>query len=300
MTNRLLRITCFIALAAACAVPASAADPIRLLIVDGQNNHNWAVMTPFMKSQLEATGRFQVDVATSPPKGAAPEEWTRFQPNFDKYQTVLSNYNGEMWPEGVRKAFVEYVRNGGGVVIIHAANNSFPGWKQYDEMIGLGWRKADYGPRVYLDDAGQMVRVPAGEDVGAGHGAQHEFQITIRNPRHPVTQGMPEKWMHATDELYHGQRGPAKNMRILATAYSSPDVRGTGKHEPMIWWIPYGKGKVFTTMMGHVSGNNIPGIQCVGFVTVMNRACEWVATDEVTIPIPDNFPTATEVRLVDE
>ena len=47
--------------------PATAADPLKALIVDGQNNHNWQATTPILKAALESSGRFTVDVATSPP-----------------------------------------------------------------------------------------------------------------------------------------------------------------------------------------------------------------------------------------
>src|SRR5262249_7038733 len=96
------------------------------------------------------------------------------------------------------------------------------------------------------------------------------------------------EWKHAKDELYHGQRGPAAEMHLLATAYSDKSTNGTGEHEPMIWWIPYGKGKVFTTVMGHGDYS----MKCVGFQTVVARGAEWVATDKVTIPVPKDFPTA--------
>ncbi|SVD39837.1 uncharacterized protein METZ01_LOCUS392691, partial [marine metagenome] len=42
------------------------AKSIRVLIVDGQNNHNWRAMTPFMKVQLEKTKMYTVDVSTTP------------------------------------------------------------------------------------------------------------------------------------------------------------------------------------------------------------------------------------------
>ena len=61
------------------------------------------------------------------------------------------------------------------------------------------------------------------------------------------------------DELYHGQRGPAEHMHILATAYSDKAKGGTGTNEPMVWVIPYGKGRVFTTVLGHVGGAERPG-----------------------------------------
>jgi len=271
---------------------ASAADKLRLLIIDGQNNHNWKEMTPPMKKSLEATGRFTVDVATTPDKNAPKDAWESFRPDFTKYDVVLSNYNGQRWPGRVEKALEEYVDNGGGLVIVHAANNAFEGWAEYDKMIGLGWRGNAYGDRVTVDDKGEVVRTPKGEGPGAGHGPQHEFPIVVRDADHPVTKGMPTKWMHTRDELYHGQRGPAQHMHILATAYSAKENGGTGTNEPMIWVIPYGKGRVFTTVMGHVSAKEDPAIQCVGFQTVVARGAEWAATGKVTLPIPSDFPTA--------
>jgi type 1 glutamine amidotransferase len=124
----------------------------------------------------------------------------------------------------------------------------------------------------------------------------HPYKIVNRDPDHPITRGMPREWMHAKDELYHGQRGPAENMEILASAYSDKSKGGTGTSEPMIWVIRYGKGRVFTTVMGHV-GNDTAAIRDVGFKTVMLRGTEWAATGKVTIPIPANFPSAEEVRL---
>lgn len=277
-----------------------AADRLPLLIIDGQNNHTWQAMTPPMKAELEKTGRFTVDVATTPPAKAPPDDWQKFRPDFSKYAVVLSNYNGELWPDEVQIALAKFVGNGGGLVVIHAANNAFPQWGEWNKMIGLGWRDNGFGDRVTLDEAGRPVRQAKGEGPGAGHGAQHEFVIDVHEPEHPVMRGMPEHWKHANDELYHGQRGPAADMHILASALAAKDKGGTGAREPMIWWIPYGKGRVFTTVMGHVGGNDTRAIRCVGFITVMNRGCEWAATGTVTLPIPVNFPNAEATSLVSE
>ena len=290
------RLVCFplVVFALLFASPTGAAEKLKALIVDGQNNHNWRATTPVLVSILEKSGRFTVDVATSPPRNASRRAWDDFRPNFANYDVVLSNYNGQLWPEPVRKALQKFVAGGGGLVIVHAANNAFPEWEEWNRMIGLGWRGNTFGTRVTLDEQGNLVRTPKGQGPGAGHGPQHEFPIVIRDPNHPVTKGMPREWMHAKDELYHGQRGPALHMHILATAYSSPAKRGTGAHEPMIWWIPYGKGRVFTTVMGHADYS----MKCVGFQTVVARGAEWAATGKVTIPIPKNFPTAEETSSV--
>ena len=278
--------------------PATAQD-IKVLIVDGQNNHKWAAMTPFMKKQLLKTGLFKVDVSTSPPKGKKGPDidaaWAAWRPAFKDYDVVVSNYNGQSWPKEVNEAFAAYVNGGGGVLIIHAANNAFRSWKEYDKMIGLGWRNNKHDKRLYVDNDGKTVIVPKGKGKGAGHGPQHEFPIIIRDSAHPITKGMPKTWRHAKDELYHGQRGPAADMQVLATAFSDKAKRGTGVHEPMLWIIPHGKGQVVTNVMGHENGQ---ALQCVGFITIMNRSCEWLATGKVSTSIPANFPTADKVSKV--
>ena len=260
---------------------------LKALIVDGQNNHkNWPDTTKMMKRYLEETGRFTVDVATTAPKGTDPN----FKPEFKKYDVVVSNYNGEAWPQATQAAFVEYVRGGGGFACIHAANNAFSDWPEYNEMIGLGgWggRNEKSGPYVYLDDSGKQVRDDA-KGPGGHHGPQHAFQIVVRDSEHPITKGMPRAWMHVNDELYDKLRGPAANMQILATTYADPAKGGTGRHEPMIMALSYGRGRVFHTPMGH--GNESQ--ECVGFITTFIRGCDWAATGKVTQPIPSDFPTA--------
>ena len=288
------------------ALTASAAfaqDKIKVLIVDGQNNHDYKKMTPFMKEQLEKSGLFTVDVSTTPPKAGKDEKaaaeikeaWAKWRPKFSDYKVVLSNYNGESWPAEVNTAFEAFVKEGGGFLVIHAANNAFSGWKEYDLMIGLGWRNAKYGDRVFYNEKDELTRAKAGDGPGAGHGAQHEFKIKVRDAEHPITKGMPAEWLHAQDELYQGQRGPAENMHILASAFADPKKGGTGAGEPMLWVIPYGKGKVVTNVMGHENGK---AVQCVGFNTLMLRSCEWLATGKTTVALPADFPTADKVSVI--
>jgi HEAT repeat protein len=104
--------------------------------------------------------------------------------------------------------------------------------------------------------------------------------------------------MHAKDELYSQLRGPAENLTVLATAYDDPAQKGTGEHEPILFTISYGKGRVFHTVLGHVgrSGGPLPAMECVGFITTFQRGAEWAATGKVTQEIPQDFPTDTEVR----
>jgi type 1 glutamine amidotransferase len=272
------------------------AQTLKALVVTGQNNHGWQVSSPILKQILEQTGLFEVDVATSPPKGG---DIQTFKPNFAGYDVVVLDYNGELWPEQTRTAFVDYVRSGGGVVVYHAADNSFGQWKEYNEIIGLGgWGGRD-------EKSGPYIRWRKGKAVrdmspgrGGSHGPRQDFQITIRNKNHSITKGLPAKWMHAKDELYSRLRGPAENLTVLATAYDDPAQNGTGEHEPVLFTVGYGKGRVFHTVLGHVgrSGGALPAMECVGFITTFQRGAEWAATGKVTQEIPADFPTDTEVR----
>jgi type 1 glutamine amidotransferase len=263
---------------------------LRALVIDGRNNHDWKATTPLIKKALESSERFTVEVATAPPKG---QDVSSFKPTFADYDVVVSNYNdNDLWSEQTRKAFVDYVKNGGGLVVVHAGNNAFTSWPEYNDMIGLGWRGADFGERVTVTDDGKVEHTPKKQGPGASHGPQHEFQVVIRDAEHPITKGLPRAWMHAKDELYHGQRGPARDMTILASAFSAKDKGGTSAHEPMLWVIPYGKGRVFTTVLGHAGYS----MECVGFIVTLQRGAEWAATGKVTLSkVPDDFPSADKV-----
>jgi type 1 glutamine amidotransferase len=293
-------LTALVVSVALCSV-TSAADKIRVLIIDGINNHNWKDTTPLLKKHLEKTGKFTVSVSTTPGAKAAAGEWAAWKPDFSQCDVVLSNYNGPKWPDHVRSAFEKFIREGGGLVNVHAANNAHNGWDEFEKMTGLLWRNNRHGWRLAFDKNRKEVRMKAGEGPGAGHGPQHEYQVVVIEPDHPITRGMPLRWQHTKDELYHGQRGPAADMHVLAIAFSDKSYRGTGYYEPMLWWIPYGKGKVVTTVLGHVGrgdSTNMVGMRCVGFLTIVERSCEWAATGKVTIPIPDNFPSADKTSIV--
>ncbi len=260
--------------------------PLKVLIVDGQNNHDWKTTSPILKSYFQQCDRFVVEVATSPP---ARHDMSGFRPKFADHDVIVSNYNGNAWPKQTQLDFQAYVHNGGGFVAVHAADNSFPDWPEYNQMIGLGgWEGRDQhsGPYVYFRD-GATVRDET-KGPGGSHGSQHEFLVTTRNADHPIMQGLPTNWLHTKDELYDRLRGPAKNMQVLATAYADPKQRGSGREEPMLMVIEYGSGRVFHTTLGHADYS----MRCVGFITTLLRGSEWAATGEVTLAVPTDFPTA--------
>jgi len=281
---------------------AWAAEPIKVLIVDGDNNHDWPRATRILTEILFEAGKFTVDVATSPPADAPEEAWAQWRPPFEDYDVVVSNFNGGHksdslhWPVEVERALEDYVREGGGLVVFHSANNSFPNWAAYNRMIGLGWRTKDFGPSLIVDQEEHVLRLPAGEGRNPGHGPAHSFQITRLDPDHPITRGLPRRWMHPTEQLTHGQHGPAENVRVLTYAFS----RDTKENEVVDWVVPFGKGRVFVTMQGHLWRDQTDiNLRCVGFRTILARGTEWAATGHLTSPVPKDFPTETETRVVE-
>lgn len=336
--NTILRLLITIAVIFGCDSFHLKSQTLKALIIDGQNNHGaWPKTTLMMKDFLEQTSLFTVDVQRTaftwqgphsdasegnesleslipnyPTGNGVPTKTVEepvsdpdFKPEFDKYDLVISNFGWKAapWPQETQLALENFVSKGGGLVIVHAANNSFPDWPEYNQMIAIGgWgdRNEKDGPYLYYNDAGEVIRDNA-LGIAGSHGPKKEFVITMRDSSHPITQGLPPQWMHAKDELYDRLRGPAKNVRILATAYSDPeknsppwnDEKGTGKHEPMLLIVNYGYGRVFHTTLGHTDYS----MECVGFMVTFQRGAEWAATGEVTMPVPEDFPGENEVSI---
>jgi type 1 glutamine amidotransferase len=309
-------------LCAAYAVLLSLAAEAKLkaLIIDGQNNHAvWPKSTIMMKQYLEDTGLFEVDIdrtcftwkaerekAFLPLAGVnetkdlkKPKSDPDFKPSFSDYDVVISNFGNSAadWPESTRMALETYMKAGGGFVSVHAADNSFGKWKEYNKMIGLGgWggRNEQHGPYVYYTNEGELARDEAPGKCGS-HGPAHQIPITVRDPDHPITKGMPSVWLTTKDECYAKLRGPAENMTILATGKDMSGKAPTDRHEPILMVIEYGKGRVFHTTLGHDDYS----IEGVGFLISFTRGTEWAATGKVSQPIPQDFPTSEKTSRRD-
>lgn len=315
---RYIILTLLFGMCAACSTTKTteSSEPknIRALIVDGQNNHNvWPKATVMMKQYLEETGMFSVDVARTaftwkgeehlpnfPVAGLSatkamekPMADPNFRPTFSDYDVVISNmgWGAAPWPKETQADLENFVADGGGFVAIHAADNSWPEWLEFNKMIALGgWgdRTEKDGPYVYYNLDNKRVEDTSAGKAGA-HGPQHEFTVIHRDLEHPITKGLPAQWLHAKDELYDKLRGPALRLKLLGTAFSDPSKKGTNRHEPMLMTIDYGKGKVFHTPMGHDDYS----FECVGFITLFQRGVEYAATGMVTqTEIPKDFPTS--------
>jgi type 1 glutamine amidotransferase len=277
------------------AAPAfSKASPIQVLLLDGESGgpyHAWQLTSAVMRKELEDTALFRVTVASSPRSG---EDFSSFKPDFSKYQAIVVNYDAPDWPADLREQLENYVKNGGGLVVVHAADNSFPDWPAFNQMIGVGgWRSRSEksGPLWYFKD-GKLVSDKSPGSAGS-HGNRLPFQVETRAPDHPIMKGLPRVWMHGADELYATLRGPGQNMTVLATAHSDPANHGTGHDEPILIVLRYGKGRIFHTTMGH----DVAALSCAGFITTYQRGAEWAATGRVTQKVPADFPTADSVSF---
>ena len=267
-------------------------QPIKALIISGQNNHNWQVSHQVLQTILNNSTLFEADIALTPEAG---EDMSTFRPNFSDYDVVVLDYNGDRWSEQTDAAFLEYVQAGGGVVIYHAADNAFAQWEEFNKIIALGgWEGRDEkaGPYYYLVDGKPTLDYSAGP--GGSHGSEREYPMHARNTTHPIVKGLPDNWIHGRDEMYDRMRGPANIKDLLYSGYADAKKGGSGREEPLVFTVDYGKAHIFHLMLGHAgpTTDNNPAMQCAGFQTLLLRGAEWAATGKVTQPVPTDFPTA--------
>lgn len=238
---------------------------LRVLILSGRNNHDWRTTTPHLRQLLAQTGRFDVRV-TEEPAGMTAQ-------TLAVYDALVVDYCGPRWGEVAEKAVADFVRSGKGMVVVHGASYAFsghevlgdrhtptgivePAWPEYRQLVGGYWSQR-----------------PA---LGF-HGRRHSFRVKVRQPDHPIFQGLKgEFW--ATDELYHGMTF-LPHTQVLAAAYDDPAMGGTGKEEPIITAQSYGGGRVFYSALGH----EVAAMSEPGFVSVFIRGTEWAATGQVTL-----------------
>ena len=277
--------------------------PVPVLLLDGQHNHHiWPTLSECLRRFLIEAGVFEVEVCR------AQQSARDFQVDrafLDEFQAVVLHYNpnpgaeiGDVWPYETRQAFETYMREGGGLVVVHAANNAFAHWPAFNQMTGIGgWggRDRNWGPYVYYDSQDALVLDRNDPDNRAGtDGPPHEYVVHVRDTSHPIMADIPQKWRHCQDEIYERLRGPADNLSVLATAFSDNidwHQDATRRHEPLVMTIRFGQGRVFHTTMGHWTYS----WQCAGLITLLQRGTEWAATGEVTQRLPDDFPTEDRV-----
>ena len=252
------------------ATLAAQPDPnkIKVLIFSGWNNHEWRQTTPYLKGILLDSGRFDVRVQEWPAGATAR--------TLEPFDTIVLDYCGPRWGEAAEAAVENFVRSGKGLVVVHAASYPFgtapvlgdhmtstgrtePPWMEYRKMVGAWWQREE-GKKPYT-----------------GHGDRHSFQVKFTDRSHPIAQGLGESFW-ATDELYE-QFIMMPGVKVLATAFDDTRYKGTGKDEPILWTVEYGRGRVFHTALGH----NVAAMQEPGFVATFLRGAQWAASGKVTL-----------------
>jgi hypothetical protein len=253
----------YIAGAASClaqsTLPLFQKDKLRVLILSGRNNHDWRTTTPLIRQQLVDSGKFDVRV-NEEPMGIGAQ-------TLAAYHAILLDYDGPRWGAVTEKAVEEFVSSGKGMVVIHAAAYPFhglnvlgdkhvrtgifePPWEEYAKMIGCRW---------------------SDEEPKTGHGKRHVFTVKVVDRDHPVGRDLPET-MRADDELYHNMR-MRPEAKVLATAFDAREINGTGKDEPILWTVAYGKGRVFHNALGH----DVEAMRQPAFALPVVRGSEWAA-----------------------
>lgn len=245
--------------------PATGAEPIRVLILTGQTDaaHNWRETTPALRRILASAGRFTVQVN---------EEPRRLTPaSLAGYDLLLVNYNGPRLGADAEKAIEDFLDSGKGLVSFHGVSygpfmgteQQPGGWVHRPETAWAAW------PRI-------LGAFWAPENIG--HSIPHAFRVRVTDRQHPITRDMPPEFTFR-DELYH-RMSLRPEARVLAVAFNSTAMRGTGRDEPVFWTVAWGKGRAFHTTLGHDAA-----VICQpGFVTLLTRAAEWAATGAVTLP----------------
>jgi len=262
----------------------------RALILTGQNNHDWRATTPLLRGLLLNSGRFDVRVNEEPTGMTSA--------TLAPYDVVILNYNGPRLGRVAEKALENFVRSGKGLVGVHGANWAFSGLV----VLAENSRPTDILESPWTEFKQMMGGVWSDEPPASGHAPRHKFRVKFVDRKDPITAGLPSEF-EADDELYHNIH-MAPNVHILATAYDDPrntpepasdtssqstapfpapgkmphlDMNPTGKDEPMLWTVHYGKGRAFYTALGH----DVKAMEMPGFATTFVRGVEWAASGTV-------------------
>ncbi|MBI3666817.1 MAG: ThuA domain-containing protein [Acidobacteria bacterium] len=262
----MFRLLC---LTACLAGTAAAESPkIQALIFSGRNNHEWRLTTAHLRNLLSATGRFEVRVDEAPAGCTAT--------TLAGFDLLVLDYNGPRWGPGCEQAVETFVRGGKGLVVIHAASYAFGGL----EILGEGHVRTGQREPAWAEYArmvgGSWVEGPA----KTGHGRRHLFQVRTVDQDHPIMQGLPAG-SDQNDELYH-RLAMRPEAHVLAVAFDATEIEGTGKDEPILWTVEYGRGRVFHTTLGH----DVEAMSSPGFGATLGRGAEWAATGRVETPPP--------------
>jgi len=291
---------------AAVSLACARAEDLQVLLVEGASNHDWEHRIEILESLLSKNPDFELSVEIAPSDQSDPA-WSAWSPDFGAYDVVISGYrsgpDADPWPPAVQAAFESYVANGGGFYCFHEANQSFPGWAAYQEMIGLGWGDGQSGCAPALDEDGTPEWFGPGEGGFTGHGDRDDVLVRKRGD-HPIHAGFPTEWMVADIEVVRFPRNPAptpeqvQGLEVIAHALD-PDPDGIARRWPVEWVVEYGAGRVYGSTYGHLweDQQQPEGMRCAVFQETLIRALRWCAGEAVDPTLPIDFPGLLEPTI---
>ena len=234
---------------AAAISPAQAAKvKKKVLIIAGDDvpAHDWRKTTPHLRALLSGKDGPEVIVCEDPAILAGG--------GLSKYDAIVLNFRNPPPRDpglAARKALAEYVKAGGGLVVIHFAIFAFPGWEEYRHIIGRVWVGRVSGKKI------------------SGHSPRGPFDVKVLDRDHPAVAGLED--FTADDELYSKLQG-VDRIHVLLDAPSEY----SGKREPVAWTRAYGKGRVLVTVLGHdLKSREVPA-----FKTLLRQGTAWAAGRE--------------------
>ncbi len=220
--------------------PAEAPAKANVVLVTGEDypGHKWRETAPVLARALGAEGRLKVEVVESPMFLA--------EGDLAAYRVVvlhMKNYDpAKPGPEG-GKRLAQFVRDGGGLVLVHFACGALQEWPEFVELAGRVWN-----PKL------------------RGHDPHGRFRVEIVDRKHAITAGMAD--FETTDELYTCLDGKTP-ITVLATARSKVD----GRDYPIAFVLDYGKGRVFHCVLGH----DVRALEPEAVQTLFRRGTAWAA-----------------------
>jgi type 1 glutamine amidotransferase len=237
------------------SIPGHDASRKQVLLLTGYNstrNHDWRTLSAILRQTLEETKEFEVRI-NEEPRALTPEVLR----GYDVLVLDYSNYTAALappWPEETRKAYLEFVLQGGGVVAFHAACGSFQDWPEYRKTLGIT------------------------EHNRISHGPYHEFVATMTPEGVALFDSLPQRWP-VWGEIYNGMR-LEDDAIVLARAFDDPEnctgtkVCGSGKEEPIIWTYRYGKGRSVVFTPGHDKRT----MESADVVSAFTAVVRWAAS----------------------
>lgn len=229
-----------------------------IVISDSQS-----VVNNYIKNILENTGLFDVDIQ----KGSMPD--------FTDYDIVVLNLEKADWSDEVKQSFETYISSGGGAVVLGTSINAFQDWPGSEKIFGL----------------------KTGEKLSKSNKA-YDYQVVNSKVEHPVINGLSQKWLHGGDYMLYNTSGLSGDIEILASVRADSIHGGNNMMLPVIYSLNVGEGKVFSSTLGYAASiDHIEAIQCVGFITTLQRGAEWAATGVVSQEVPLDFPNSASTHF---